>query len=83
MADRTSAELFGMMFEKLASNPTDEHKVWALELFERTKNYDFNEYQMDADSALETLGLARKGVDPEYPDEGEVWIYGPNKSGSP
>lgn len=78
MADRTSARVFGKVFELLAKNPTDEHKAIAKEIFAETGEYDFSSYQMDADDALMKLGLARIGVDPNYPDddEGEMVLYG-------
>ncbi len=76
MADRTSARLFGKIFELLAKNPTDEHKAIAKEIFAETGDYDFSDYQMDADEPLIALGLAKKGIDPEYPEDGEVVIYG-------
>ncbi len=42
-----------------------------------TPEYDFAPYQMGCDAALQVLELARKRVDPDEPDEGEVWFYGP------
>lgn len=80
MADRTSAGLFGYFFKMLARNPTDEHKAMARELWPQTRGYDFANYQMDADEALITLGLAFRGIDPDYPEDGEVVIYGPEVS---
>lgn len=76
MADRTSAELFAQIFEYLAKQPTTEErdkfaeKMWGL-----TGNYDFNAYQIGEDEALMKLGLARRGVDPDYPDDGETVLY--------
>lgn len=81
MADRTSAGLFGKIFELLAKNPTDEHKTIALEIWPMTQEYDFNKYQMDCDDALVALGLAYEGPDPNYPEDGNTIIYGP-KQGS-
>ncbi len=78
MADRTSARLFGEIFELLAENPTDEHKAIAKKIFAKTNDYDFSYYQMDADESLIALGIARKGIDPKYPQDGEVIIYGDN-----
>ena len=75
MADRTSAEVFGMFFDILAKNPTGEHKEIAKEVLKKSRSYDFNEYQMYADESLIILGLAHKGIDPRYPDEGETIIY--------
>lgn len=75
MADRTSAGLFGKVFELLAKNPTEENKTNALEFWAMRGDYDFSEYQMYCDDSLITLGLAEKGIDPEYPEDGEVVIY--------
>lgn len=80
MADRTSARLFGTIFELLAENPTEDHKTLARKIFDETGDYDFNNYQMYVDDALIKLGLAIKGIDPEYPEEGESIIYADNKS---
>ena len=76
MADRTSAEVFGRVFQILAKNPTDENKEIAKELFSYTNEYDFSHYQMYADESLIALGLAKLGIDPRYPEDGEVIIYG-------
>ncbi|HPO92897.1 MAG TPA: hypothetical protein PL072_05440 [Phycisphaerales bacterium] len=81
MADRTSAGLFGMFFNVLAKNPTEEHRQMALEVYRETRNYDFNDYQMYCDDALVTLGLARKKIDPE--DGEERMFYGPEGEDSP
>jgi hypothetical protein len=78
MADRTSARLFGKIFELLAKNPTDEHKAIAKEIFAETANYDFSNYQMDVDNSLIALGIAKIGIDPEDPEDGEIVIYGYN-----
>jgi len=75
MADRTSAGLFGDIFRMLAEEPTEKNKEIASKIFDKTYNYDFSNYQMDADEALEKLGLAKKGIDPDYPMDGEVYIF--------
>lgn len=77
MSDRTSAGVFGKMFNLLAKNPTDEHKEIAKELWPEIQEYDFSEYQMYCDDALIALGLAKTGINPKYPEDGEVIIYGP------
>ena len=82
MADRTSAEVFRAIFELLAGEPPSDTRtrltrgVWSL-----ARNYDFSTCQMDADDALMKLGLARLAVDPRYPNEGEVMVYGPTPTG--
>ncbi len=75
MADRASARLVGRIFELLAKNPTSEHKEIAKEIFAESMQFDFANYQMDADDALIKLGLAKIGIDPNYPEDGEVVIY--------
>lgn len=67
MADRTSAEIFSMMFEMLAENPTEEHKKMAKKLWPKRMHYDFSDYQMGCDKALLKLGLAvMAGKEIEY-----------------
>ena len=60
MADRTSAHLFGTIFRLLAENPTEEHIAIAKEIWPLAWEYDFSTYQMDADEALEKLGLSEE-----------------------
>jgi hypothetical protein len=75
VADRTSANLFSVIFELLAENPSEEHKTMAKKIWKLTRNFDFSFDQMGCDAALVTLGLARLGVDSKYPEDGEVVIY--------
>lgn len=79
MADRTSAELFGKVFEALAkakAGTLTEKTIGdlAAEFWALTHDYDFSEYQMDCDDALIALGLARMVVDVRERDDIE---YGP------
>lgn len=75
MADRTSAGIFGEILGMLAKNPTDEHKVMARKVFDMSQCYDFGNCQMDADDACLALGIAREGVNSEYPEEGIVVLW--------
>ena len=78
MADRTSAYIFGEIFRDIASMPAlPIRSRLAKEYWKMSREYDFSEYQMEADEALLKLGLARKGVDPDYPEDGDVMLYGP------
>jgi hypothetical protein len=77
VADRTSAALFGAFFARLSKNPDERNRELATWLLEQSRSYDFSECQMDADDDLIALGLARRGIDPDYPDEGETVLYGP------
>ena len=72
MADRTSAEIFGMMFGMLAEDPTEQHKEMARRLVDASERYDFNAYQMDADEALETLQVAHLTDLHDEDDEGLI-----------
>lgn len=60
MADRTSAEIFGKLFKELAKPGDLDRRKLARLLWKERGNYDFSEYQMDADKALITLGFAEK-----------------------
>jgi hypothetical protein len=79
MADRTSAGLFGSIFEAIADGkPLDPEDIWDM-----TGGYDFSPYQMGCDDALEKLGLlhfCKNDACPDYdPEEYEpgVHVYGP------
>ncbi len=67
MADRTSAEIFGWLFEelaRLAQSPKPEVHDAAVDLaskaWAKARGYDFAWEQMEADEALLTLGLAKR-----------------------
>jgi hypothetical protein len=47
----------------------------AAKIYPMAGNYDFAPYQMDADAALIKLGIAKLGIDEEYPEEGQTIIY--------
>lgn len=77
MADRTSAGIFAEVFEFLAKEP-EKNKEAALHFWEKQRDYDFSPEQMCCDEALTKLGLCRRGIHPDWPDDGEVDLYGPN-----
>lgn len=60
MSDRTSAEIFAMIFEHLAEDPDERNQNLAKWLWEHAEDYDFNWYQMDCDDALIDLCLAER-----------------------
>ena len=72
MSDRTSAALFGEIFELLAENPDDRMKEIAASIWPKRTDFDFNEYQMGCDAALIRLGLAKMVPDDESDDPDEV-----------
>lgn len=75
MSDRTSAEIFGEAFRFLAKTNDEHAKAMARHFWSLTAGYDFTPRQMDCDDALIALGLARSGVDPEWPNDGEAVLY--------
>lgn len=79
MGDSRSCGLFARMFLRLAEDPSDLHKKWALELWVDQKQYDFAECELECDVSLQTLGLARPN--PNYSPDGDdnKYIYGPQK----
>lgn len=74
MADRTSAGIFGSVFEHLAEQPDDRAKKFAVWLWRQQGEYDFSPYQMGCDKALMKLGLAECRKDADGYKE---WLYGP------
>ena len=75
MADRTSAQIFGDIFELLAKNPDERNKRIAKKIFQLSCGYDFSPYQMYADDACLALGIAKRGIHPECPEDGEVILW--------
>lgn len=63
MSDRTSAEVFARVFERLAEDPDERNKKLAQDLWDIARGYDFHPIQMDCDDALVKLGLATKAKD--------------------
>ena len=62
MADRTSAQIFGEIFELLAdykaANPTpSSFSVLVEDVLSLTNGYDFSQWDMDCDEALKSLSI--------------------------
>ena len=75
MTDRTSAHTFAQIFRLLAEDPTDEHKRLAREIWKFSAECDFCGLDMRADDACLALGVARVGIDPDYPEDWQLlWI---------
>lgn len=90
MSDRTSAEIFGRVFEVLAvyarAGKRPDPTVLASEIFVLVKDYDFSECQMDADDALRALYLlhgkgtaAVYGEAPSAPKGSRKVRHGPSR----
>lgn len=76
MADRSSAYLFGCIFDLIDECvPEPKRTEEALRFWKMSREYDFSDSQMESDEVLTRLGLAQKGVDPHYPEDGETTIY--------
>lgn len=76
MADRTSAKIFGEVFKYLAGQePSKGRDDFAAKMWDMSQEHDFSNYQMGCDKALIELGLAKMGVHPQWPEDGEVVLY--------
>ena len=76
MSDHSSAYLFGELFRELARDDFDRDD-FARKLWKHMEGLDFHWAEMHADTALKKFGLARKRIDPDNPEDGKVWFYGP------
>ncbi len=75
MGDSTSARIFGDFFRnaaKLKCSKKDPHVkfMWCSQL-----PYDFHPSDMECDEELIELGLARRGIDPDYDPEEKTVLY--------
>lgn len=74
MGDSRGAYTFGEVFTALADDKLTKRdvaeKIWAL-----LREYDFADYEMECDEALIKLGLAKKGIDPDWPDLGVTTVF--------
>ena len=79
MGDTSGAEMGGDVFDLLARAHKRPDKFDPLKearkFWKKMELIDCSPDEMDADKALLTLGLACKGVDPDYPEEGPIVLY--------
>ena len=75
MADHTSASIFGDFFRLLAENPDKRGRALAVRVWWQSQAYDFCPTQMECGDALVALGLAKRGVHPDYPEDGTQLLY--------
>lgn len=75
MADRSSAAAFGRVFKLLARTPTPAVRALARDVMRLTDEFDFSPDQMECRTALLKLGVAKMGVHPDFPDDGETTLY--------
>ena len=80
MADSSSACLFARIFGLIDQHVHDAEtrQKLAFEFWRESHTYDFSPYQMSCDEVLMKLGLARRDVDPDRPEDGEITLYGPD-----
>lgn len=75
MADRTSAGIFGDIFEFLVTMEQNEHtKKFAKKMWENSYEYDFCPDQMGCDDSLVKLGFAKRGIHPRYKEECMMYL---------
>lgn len=73
---REAAYIFGTVFELIDKYVSEKDKARvAKKLWRESRKHDFGPSDMHVDAALGRLDLARKGVDPNCPDDGKVWLY--------
>ena len=77
MSDYTATAIYSSFFKMLAKDPTPQHVRWARKLWKESLEYDFCPSDMYIEKDLKKLGLARLKPNPDYPEEGDVWFYGP------
>lgn len=68
MADRTSAGIYALQFEKLLKEAPEVRNRMAHQLWDEIQMYDFHPCQMDVNEVLIQLGLA-KVLSPADEDE--------------
>ena len=78
MADRSTAALFGRIFDYLAESNTPRSRAFAREVWWIMEDggYDFSRRQMEADDALVTLGLATRHAAADGVDDDSVAYAG-------
>lgn len=76
MSDRSSAYIIGRVFEMIDKHvPKAQKRKQALKFWKLSLDYDFAPSDMHCDPALKRLGLARMGLDRDYPEDGPIVIY--------
>lgn len=75
MADRTAAHIFSLIFDALAKDGEIDRKRLAKQLMKAAREFDFNSCQMECDDSLLKLGVAKMGVDKDYPEDGRRVLY--------
>jgi hypothetical protein len=69
MSDRSSPQIFYLIYTLLAVNPTAEHREIAAKLWKLSQKFDFSDYELGCEEAMIALGIAE--------GEGENMKFGP------
>jgi hypothetical protein len=69
MSDRSSPEIFYLIYTLLAVNPTAEHREIAAKLWKLSQQFDFSDHDLGCEEAMIALGIAE--------GEGENMKFGP------
>lgn len=75
MGDSTSARIFGNFFYHAAQLKLTKKDKLVKFMWEAQLPYDFHPSDMECDEELIELGLARRGIDPDYDPEEETVLY--------
>jgi hypothetical protein len=76
MADRSSQWIFAEVFTMIAKYVPKKKQPEAAEaMWKLSMEFDFSPGDMEVDDILIGWGLAKKGVDKDYPDEGEITLF--------
>lgn len=75
MGDSTSAGIFGDFFCRAAQLKLTKDDKLVKFMWDAAPQYDFSPHDMECDAALIKLGLARRGIDPDYSEDEETTIY--------
>jgi len=75
MSDRSAGDLFRTMFRLIGSDPTPQHIKWAKKLWKKSGEFDTHPGDWGCDKDLITCGLAKRGANKDYPEDGTVILY--------
>jgi hypothetical protein len=72
MSDRGAQDIFGTLFRLLGAY---EHVPIAWAMWEKARQFDTHPCDWECDKELMALGLAKRGLSPDDPEDGEITLY--------
>jgi hypothetical protein len=77
MSDRGAQDIFGTLFALLgAHSPVPYlYKELSETMWAKAKQFDTSPRDWQCDDELIALGLAKRGISKEYPEDGEITLY--------